>query len=595
ILKNNGPQKNYTSISFKDDSLNTAGVGAKAYLFSKGKMQYQQLMPTRGFQSSSDPRLHFGLDSASVIDSIVVVWPDQKFQVLTKIAANKQLIISKKEATGLFQKESLFRIDTPVLSEVPGATNWAHKENDFLDYNVQYLIPHSQSTRGPKMAVADINGDGLDDFYACGAIGQPGALMVQQRNGSLPSVDTAVFNADALCEDVDAVFFDANGDGSPDLYVASGGNQYVSGNYLQDRLYLNDGKGHFSKSVNPLPTIQQNKSCVSVADIDKDGDKDIFIGVLANARAFGVPQTSYLLINDGNANFTIANQNVISLSNIGIVTTSAFADINKDGWSDLVVAGEWMPVTIFINEKGKYKQTTIPNSTGLWQTVFVDDINDDGQLDILAGNWGFNNKFSSGKDGPLRLYVGDFDKNGQTEQLLSYTLNGTEYPFLSKDEVERPLPLLKKHYLYYSEYAGVAMKDVFYGWIDTVPPIMAERLGSAACYGDGKGGFTINDLPVELQLAPIFCFQKIYNDSAGKTTWLAGGNFFDVIPYEGRYDAQPLALFSIDKNKNCKPVHQPNLAGINGQVRDIKWLGTGNGSRNLVVARNNERLIFLQQ
>ncbi|MGZ8508793.1 MAG: VCBS repeat-containing protein [Chitinophagaceae bacterium] len=595
ILKNNGPQKNYTSISFKDDSLNTAGVGAKAYLFSKGKMQYQQLMPTRGFQSSSDPRLHFGLDSASVIDSIVVVWPDQKFQVLTKIAANKQLIISKKEATGLFQKESLFRIDTPVLSEVPGATNWAHKENDFLDYNVQYLIPHSQSTRGPKMAVADINGDGLDDFYACGAIGQPGALMVQQRNGSFPSVDTAVFNADALCEDVDAVFFDANGDGSPDLYVASGGNQYVSGNYLQDRLYLNDGKGHFSKSVNPLPTIQQNKSCVSVADIDKDGDKDIFIGVLANARAFGVPQTSYLLINDGNANFTIANQNVISLSNIGIVTTSAFADINKDGWSDLVVAGEWMPVTIFINEKGKYKQTTIPNSTGLWQTVFVDDINDDGQLDILAGNWGFNNKFSSGKDGPLRLYVGDFDKNGQTEQLLSYTLNGTEYPFLSKDEVERPLPLLKKHYLYYSEYAGVAMKDVFYGWIDTVPPIMAERLGSAACYGDGKGGFTINDLPVELQLAPIFCFQKIYNDSTGKTTWLAGGNFFDVIPYEGRYDAQPLALFSIDKNKNCKPVHQPNLAGINGQVRDIKWLGTGNGSRNLVVARNNERLIFLQQ
>lgn len=595
ILKNNGPQKNYISLSFKGDSLNTSGVGAKAYVFMKGKMQYQQLMPTRGFQSSSDLRLHFGLDSLSSIDSLLIVWPDQKIQLLKNVAGNKQLIINKQDASGFFKYNEFFKPVESLFSEVSGVVNWKHIENKFDDFNVQYLIPHAQSTRGPKIAVADVNADGLDDFYAGGAIGQPGTLMIQQKSGSFVSVDTALFNADALCEDVDAVFFDANGDGAADLYVASGGNQYVSGNYLQDRLYLNNGKAGFFKSANALPVIEQNKSSVSVADVDNDGDQDIFVAVLANALAFGIPQTSYLLINDGKANFAIADQSIISLANIGIVTSSSFADINKDGWNDLVVAGEWMPITIFINEKGKFRPTTIPNSTGLWQTVFIDDANGDGRADILAGNWGWNNKFWSGKNGPLRMYVADFDNNGKTEQLLSYTLNGKEYPFLAKDEVERPLPLLKKHYLYYSDYAGVVMKDVFYGWIDTIKPVMAERLGSAICYGDGKGGFTINDLPVELQLAPIFAFQKIISNTSGETTWLAGGNFFDVIPYEGRYDAQALALFSIGKNKECKPVLQPDLAGINGQVRDIKWVKTAVGGKNLIVARNNESLIVLQQ
>ncbi|HRP57221.1 VCBS repeat-containing protein [Agriterribacter sp.] len=602
ILKNNGPQNNYISLSFKGDSLNTSGIGAKAYVFAKarppvgqGKMQYQQLMPTRGFQSSCDLRLHFGLDSLSSIDSLLIVWPDQKMQLLKGVSVNEQLVIDKKDASGFFKYDDFFKPVESIFSEPSYAVNWKHTENEFDDFNVQYLIPHAQSTRGPKIAVADVNGDGLDDFYACGAIGQPGALMIQQKSGSFLPADTALFNGDALCEDVDAVFFDANGDGSPDLYVVSGGNQYVSGSHLQDRLYLNDGKGHFLRSADALPVIQQNKSSVSVADMDNDGDMDVFIGVLADARAFGIPQTSYLLLNNGKAGFSIADQSIIPLAGIGMVTSSAFADINKDGWNDLIVTGEWMPLTVFINERGKYRRTTIPSSSGLWQTVFIDDANGDGHLDILAGNWGFNNKFWSGKDTPLRLYTADFDNNKSIEQLLSYTVHGVEYPFLAKDEVERPLPLLRKYYPNYSDYAGVAMKDVFYGWIDTIKPVIAERLGSAICYGDGKGGFTINDLPVELQLAPIFSFQKVNSNNAGEATWLAGGNFFDVIPYEGRYDAQALALFSINKDKDCKAIPQSNLADINGQVRDIKWLKTYKGHKNLIIARNNDRLIFLQQ
>jgi enediyne biosynthesis protein E4 len=591
VLKNNSPAKNQIAISFRGDSLNTAGIGAKAYVFTKGKLQYQQLMLTRGFQSSCDARLHFGLDSAAVVDSVIVVWPDQSFQRLVNVPVNKPLAIQKKDAAGTFSRQSLFPPPVAMITEMPNELlpKWRHIENDFLDYNVQYLIPHAQSDRGPKVAVADVNGDKLEDMYVCGSFGHGGRLMLQQPGGNFITADSTVLGARAVgaYEDVDAIFFDANGDSFPDLYIVSGGNE-LTGNseYLEDRLYLNDGKGRFTHTV--LPSLRKNKSCVSVADIDKDGDNDLFVGVLADATAYGVPQTSALLINDGKANFTIANDQVIPLTKLGLVTSSAFADINGDGWSDLVVAGEWMPLTVFVNDKGKFRSTPIASSTGLWQTIMLDDMNGDGHIDILAGNWGWNNKFWAGKNGPVRMYVADFDKNGKTEQLVSYTLNGVEYPFLAKDEVERPLPLLKKHYLYYSEYAGVPMKDVFYGWIDTIQPVMAERLGSAIAYGDGKGGFTLQDLPEQLQLAPILSFQKIGNEQ-GAAHWLAGGNFFNVIPYEGRYDAQPLAMFSIGNRRDVKYVHQPNLAALSGQVRDIKWINTKDG-RILVVARNNDPL-----
>jgi hypothetical protein len=596
ILKNNAPKKNYISISFKGNNLNTFGIGCKAYVFQKAKMQYQQLMLTRGFQSSSDTRLHFGLDSSAAIDSILIVWPDQKFQVLKNITANKQLTVFQKDASGIFNHSAFFTPEPVYFSNISDSINikWKHKENNFDDFNVQYLIPHEESTRGPKIAVGDVNGDGVDDFYACGAIGQPGALMIQQKNGTFISADTSVFDKDALCEDVDALFFDANGDGYPDLYVVSGGNEYTGNNsLLQDRLYLNDGKGGFTKSVNSLPPIFENKSCVAAADVDNDGDIDLFTGNLVNATAYGIPQTSFLLINDGRGNFSIDNNRSVQLANIGMVTSAAFADVNNDGWKDLIVAGEWMPVTIFINKKGKFEKNEIPNSSGLWQTIFIDDVNGDRHIDILAGNWGYNTKFWAGKDGPLRLYVDDFDKNGKMDQLLSYTSNGIEYPFLAKDEVERQLPQLRKHYLLYADYAGVPMKDVYYGWIDTTKPLVAERLGSAVFYGDGKGGFSINDLPANLQLTPVFSFQKIKNATSAKKEYLLGGNFFDVVPYEGRYDARPAALFESSKTNVFNFIPQQNLSAIKGQVRDVKLLHTIKYGDVLMLARNNDSIVFL--
>jgi hypothetical protein len=596
ILKNNAPRKNYLSLSFRGQGLNTKGVGCKAYVFQRQKLQYQELMLTRGFESSSDTRLHFGLDKDSIADSLLVVWPDRKFQLLKNVSANRQLVIDEKDASGVFDQASWFPMPKPLLTQLAIAEPWKHQENDFFDVNVQYLIPHAESTRGPKTAVADVNGDGLDDVYACGAKDQPGALLIQQKDGSFHAADTALFRADAANEDVDALFFDANGDGHPDLYVVSGGNE-ATGNdpVLLDRLYLNDGKGHFTKSINTLPAIYANKSCVTAADIDKDGDLDLFVGTLADAKAYGVPQTSYLLINDGKGHFSAASATTAALAKLGIVTSAAFADINKDGWPDLVVAGEWMPLTLFINHNGKFDATSIPHSSGWWQTVRVEDVDGDGNPDLLAGNWGCNNKFWSGKNGPVRLYVSDFDKNGQTDQLLSYTKNGDEYPFLAKDEVERELPVLRKHYLLYSDYAGVVMKDVFYGFAEQVQPLVAEHLESAVCFGDGKGNFTLTDLPKDLQLAPVFSFSQLEGTTAGDAKeFICGGNFFEAIPYEGRYDAQPLATFSIGRNRAIQYLHQPDLLGLKEQVRDLEWLRTSGNKKILMVAGNNVAPLFYQ-
>ncbi len=594
ILKNNAPKKNFINISFKDDSLNTAGVGCKLYLFTAGKMQYQQLMPARGFMSSSSMQLHFGLDTASHIDSLLIVWPNQKYQLIKSPAINKGLAVNKNEAQADFVYTSFFPPQKELLQDITEQVNvnWSHKENDFLDYNTQYLIPHQLSSRGSKLAVADVNKDGLDDFYACGAKFQPGVLMIQQNNGTFIESDTALFNKYAISEDVDAVFFDANGDTYPDLFVLAGGNEIPANELaLLDRLYLNDGTGHFIREQNPMSVVYENKSCVSVADIDNDGDQDIFVGNMTSPVKYGTPTTSYLFINDGKAHFTKAGENVIPLYLLGMVTAASFTDIDNDGWKDLVVTGEWMPMKIFKNNKGKFTVTDIQQSTGLWQSVYTTDVNGDGFADILAGNWGWNNKFWAGKNGPVKLYVKDFDNNGTTEQILAYTIDGKEYPFLAKDELERALPVLKKAYLKYSEVAGKTVQYMFYDLFKGNTELKAEVLSSSCFINDGKGNFKRMDLPQVLQYAPIFAFAPHnYNNSS---SYFVCGNFYGVIPYEGRYDALQPSFFSYNK-KSSQFQYDAQLASITGQARDAKWINYAGGGKVLIIARNNQPLIFLK-
>ncbi len=594
VLKNNTTASHYISFSLKGNDLNRNGIGAKVYLFNKNGMQYQQLMPTRGFESSSDIRLHFGLDTAITIDSVIVVWQNQQYQVLKNMPADKQVVVNQKDAAGVFNAASYFPQAASLFSNVSNEIkcDWTHKEDDFTDFNVQYLIPHEESTRGPKIAIADVNGDGLEDFYACGAKMQPGVLMIQQRNGGFISSDTALFSKDAICEDVDAVFFDANGDGHPDLFVVSGGNEPPpSALAREDRLYLNDGKGRFTKAQNFLSQVYEDKSCVAVADIDNDGDMDIFVGNLSGIAVYGSPSTSYLFINDGKGHFSKSVQGLELFKDMGMVTCAGFADINSDGWKDLVVSGEFMPMKIFMNNKGTFTEKDIANSTGLWQTVSISDVNGDGYADILAGNWGHNTKLWAGKNGPVKMYVKDFDRNGSVEQILCYTIDGKEYPFLAKDELERALPVLKKAYLKYGEVAGQDVQYMFYDLFKDYKEFKAETLSSACFINDGKGNFKQVDLPDELQLAPIFSFApSVSNNTQG---FIAAGNFYGVMPYEGRYDALRPTTFRYDANKK-QFITQAGVEGINGEVRDAKWISYTGHQKLLMLARNNNRIVFLK-
>jgi len=302
--------------------------------------------------------------------------------------------------------------------------------------------------------------------------------------------------------------------------------------------------------------------------------------------------TSYLYLNDGKGKFTVATFQTIQLTNIGTVTAAVFADINKDGWADLVVTGEWMPMKIFINNHGKFTESDVPNSTGLWQTIFATDVNGDGYPDLLAGNWGHNSKLWAGKKGPLKLYVKDFDKNGTVEQILCYTAaDGQEYTFLAKDELEKELPVLKKAYLNYSEVAGKTVQYTFYDLFKDYQELKAETLSSSSFINDGKGNFRMRELPDAIQTAPVFAFaQSQVNNAPG---YMATGNFYGVLPYEGRYDALYPVLFTYN-TKSGGFSKQSTLPEISGECRDAKWINCAGNKKLLVLARNNNSLVFLK-
>ena len=626
ILRNSGPARHWLSVAFEGGDAagaaggqgmsgggaigttyagNRFGIGAKAYVYAGGKMQYQQLMLTRGFMSSTEPRLHFGLGDAAFADSVLIVWPDKHWELLKHVVANGPLVVRRANAAPGFPLARFFPEKKHMLEDVSAEVKlgWRHHENAFNDFKKQYLIPHKESTRGPKLAVADVNHDGLDDLFVCGARGQAGSLFIQRSSGQFVAVDTAVFDRNAASEGVDAVFFDANGDGYPDLYVVSGGNEARDGDpVLADHFYLNDGRGHFTECAACIPALLTNKSCVAAADVNGDGYVDLFVGGLTSAGNYGASdQACRLLLNDGHGHFTVAGTDVFAGGQRGIVTSAAFADLNRDGWPDLVIAGEWMGVEVFYNHKGVFREQEISGSSGLWQTVAIADVNGDGYPDILAGNWGHNSKLYAGKDGPLKLYVKDFEGAGTTEQVLTYTIGGVEYPFLGKDQLELALPLLKHSHPRYDEVAGKSVQFLLGGMLDDSRVFTADRLASTCFFNDGKGNFLPADLPWGLQLSPVFSFVAL---EAGQTPqvgaalavrrdWLAVGNFYGVQPFEGRYDAMAPTVVTYDKATR-QLRYADELPAIGGEFRDAKWVREANGRRMLVLARNNAGLVFLR-
>jgi hypothetical protein len=604
-------KNHYLAIELHGSAPNTAGIGARVEIHQQGLTQVLEQEPTRGFLSSVDPRLHFGLGASNRVDSLTVIWPNHRFQTLMNLAGDTMITLTQRDATQPYQYPGHARGQSrpantapPLFSDVTSKTGvkFKHEENKFFDYNREPLMPHVLSTEGPALAVGDVNGDGLDDIYVGGAKWQPGQLFIQQPNGTFRSSNQPALAADSLSEDVDAVFFDANGDGYQDLLVVSGGNEFWGNeDALRPRLYLNDGHGNFKKANNALPDIFENASCVVVGDFNGDGSPDLFLGSRVVARSYGTIPKSHLLQNDGHGHFTdVTLEKAPQLSEAGMVSSAAWTDYDHDGKLDLVVVGEWMPVRVFHQEGAKFvdrtKEAGLSDTNGWWNSVAAVDSRGTGREDLVLGNLGLNSYLRASRKEPARLYINDFSHNGGLEQILTFYKNGVSYPLAGRDELVRAIPSLRSKYPSYKDFGASRIEDIFPAAdLKSATVREAYTFASSVALNNGNGTFTVEQLPTEAQFAPIYASLAEDFDGDGRVDLLVGGNFYGVTPALGRYDASYGLMLRGKGDGQFQPLDmEASGVAIEGQVRRIKSPRGANGQRLVVVARNNDKLEILR-
>ena len=572
LLENTTSNNNYLTVDLNTENLGLITNGAKVYLYANGKTYLNEQITVRGFMSSSSNKVHFGLGEVSKIDSISVVWNDGTKTVKTNIEKNRILSIKKENTSKVeFVKSTKSNLET---------FNYSHEENNFLDYEREGLIPEKLSIEGPSVVQADFNGDGLDDLFIGGARDQEPSLYFQDSQGNFNVQSNQFLEKDKIYEDVDAIAFDIDNDGDLDIYALSGGNDFPEGDpMLEDRVYINDGKGNFIRLNSKL--LATNGGSVSSADFNKDGYPDLFIGNRSIPGAYGLTPFSFILKNTGNNNFEI-----VSKARMGMITDSKWADLENDGQTELILVGDWMPIRIFTytlenNFVDKTKAFGLDKTNGMWNVVHVTDLNNDGKLDILAGNTGLNFKWKASIDKPVKMYLDDFDNNETLDQLIFYDYFGTYVPFASKDKLMQQIPMLKKNFTTYEAFANV--QDVL-DLVDKKEILETKyiyELRNMVYFNKGNA-FEQRALPNEAQFSTI---EDFYVD--GKEIFYTG-NTNSYVSELGRSTSNSGGALKYSENDNFNSVRTLNLPKhFSGRkilkLKDGKFLVIGNNDKSYIV------------
>jgi hypothetical protein len=598
------PENATISFVLHGENENSFALGSKISLKTKGRLIYQELSPMRGFMSTVDNRIHVGLGDVSLVDSVIVEWPNNKVTILTDVKPNQLIHLYQKESTDKNELTSGTTAGKTIFKkqELKGV-DFVHKENEFVDFDRDRLLFNMISNEGPCLCAGDVNQDGLSDFYVGGAKGQAGALFIQQKSGAFTKSAGEVFEKNKESEDTDCSFFDANGDGMQDLYVTSGGFEFSSSSAaLLDRLYVNKGNGAFVKSEQLLPvsTRFESTSTVASGDYDSDGDTDLFVGARLIPFSYGLPANGYLLNNDGKGNFSNVTKTIApQLSELGLITDSKWMDVNRDTKLDLLVVGEWMSIKMFINEDGKLVDKSTPygfeKNDGWYHALDTGDFNKDGYVDFVVGNHGLNSRFKASGTEPVSMYINDFDQNGSVEQIITRYDRGVSLPLVMKPDLVAQMPALKKKYLHFRSYQGKALSDIFPdAQLKNAFVLNAYTFETAVWINNKNGTFSKQNLPVEAQFFPVYSF--LVDDFNGDNILdiLLGGNLYRAKPETGIYACGYGVLLKGTEQGIFEfvPAVRSGLK-IVGEIRSLKKISVKDKPA-ILVGKNNDQIEVLK-